>query len=431
MHPDTDIDLIQRLAVALAIGLIIGIERGWQRRDEAEGERALGLRTHALAGLLGGVWGALARGRGDGGLVMLGIAAGMFTIVIVAFRLREIWHHGTFGATTAVAAMIAFALGALAVLGDTIVASAAGVATAGLLAVKAALHAWVRRLSWQELRAGLLLLAMTVILLPILPNRELGPYGAFNPHQIWLMAVMIAVVSFAGYAAIRVAGESRGILMSGLAGGLVSSTAVTLSMARLARSNDGEMRLFMAGALLANVAMMIRVVAITAFFNPVMALWLASPLGLAALTQAAMVGLLMLRQERGAAASGTLDLKNPFELSVVLAFAALLSLILLLGKLAAAWAGTRGVYVLAAASGLADVDAITLSLAKLGRSDLKPSDAGTALLLAVGVNTVVKGTLAWITGGHHAGRVAVWAAATALVALGLGLQIAMRLSIVI
>ena len=426
MHADTDIDLIQRLAVALAIGLIIGIERGWQRRDEAEGERALGLRTHALAGLLGGVWGALARGRGDGGLVMLGIAAAMFTGAIVLFRLRELQHHGTFGATTAVGTMIAFGLGALAVLGDPTVASAAGVATAGLLAVKSALHGWVRRLTWEELRAGLLLLAMTVILLPILPNQELGPYGAFNPHQIWLMAVMIAVVSFAGDAAIRVAGENRGILLSGLAGGLVSSTAVTLSMARLARSSDGGMRLFMAGALLANVAMMVRVLAITAFFNPAMALWLAAPLGLAASTQAAMVGLLMLRQERGAAASSALELKNPFELTVVLAFAALLSLIMLLGKLAAAWAGTRGVYVIAAVSGLADVDAITLSLVKLGRSDLKPSDAGTALLLAVGVNTLVKGTLAWITGGHRPGCVAALAAAAALVALVLGLLISTR-----
>ena len=167
LHSAPDIDLLQRLAVALAIGLIIGIERGWQERDVAEGERALGLRTHALAGLLGGVWGAIARGQGGSGLIALGLAFLVFAIASSVFRLREVRHQRTFGATTIVAAMMAFSLGAFAVLGDSIAASAAGVVTACVLALKPALHSWVKRLTWQELGAAT---ASQAVLLAIAVN---------------------------------------------------------------------------------------------------------------------------------------------------------------------------------------------------------------------------------------------------------------------
>jgi len=145
-------ELIQRLAVALAIGLVIGIERGWKQREEAEGDRAAGLRTHALAGLLGGIWGALALSSGDWGAVALGLAFVVFSATIAAFRYREMEHDKSFGATTVVAAMVAFALGALAVMGDETAAAAAGVAAAMLLALKSALHGWLKRLTWEELR---------------------------------------------------------------------------------------------------------------------------------------------------------------------------------------------------------------------------------------------------------------------------------------
>ena len=227
------IELFERLAAALAIGLLVGIERGWAEREEGEGERAAGLRTFALAGLLGGVWGALA--AGDAGLIALALAFLVFSVVVAAFRYRELVRERSYGVTTVVAAMLVFALGALAVLGDMVVAAAAGVATAGLLALKAALHEWVKRLTWPELRAGLALLAMTLILLPILPDQPMGPWKAVNPHDVWVMTIAIAVVSFGGYVAVKVAGEHRGLLLSAVAGSLVSSTAVTLDMARLAK----------------------------------------------------------------------------------------------------------------------------------------------------------------------------------------------------
>ena len=220
-------ELIERLAVALAIGLVIGIERGWKQREEPEGDRAAGLRTHALSGLLGGVWGALANLGAGAGLLMLGIAFAAFAAVVTVFRYREMVHDGTYGATTVVAALLAFSLGAFAVLGDKTAAAAAGIAAALLLALKAVLHEWVKRLSWEELRAGLVLGAMTVILLPLLPDRELTPWFPVRPREIWLLTILIAALSFAGYVAIRVAGPKVGVLLAGFAGGLVSSTAVT------------------------------------------------------------------------------------------------------------------------------------------------------------------------------------------------------------
>lgn len=400
---------------------MIGIERGWISRDAGEGARALGLRTHALAALLGGVMGAIARGGTSGGLVLIGVAFAVFSAVAAVFRLREVRRLGTYGATTVVSAMMAFGLGALAVLGSTVAASAAAVATAGILASKPVLHAWVKRITWEELRAGLLLLAMTVVLLPILPNRELGPLDALNPHELWLMTVMIAVVSFAGYIAIRLAGEEKGILISGLAGGLTSSTAVTLSMARLATEKKQGERLFAAGVLLASIAMMVRVLIVAGIFNSGLALRLAPVLALAALGQAVVVWLLLRRDLSERAPDELLQLKNPFELRVVLGFGALLTAIVIVGKVAAHWGGGLGVLALAAFSGLADVDAITLSMARLARTELTPALAARAVLVAVGVNTITKACLAWMTGGAALGRLVLIGVATALAAGAAGL----------
>jgi uncharacterized membrane protein (DUF4010 family) len=417
-------EFIKHLAVALAIGLIIGIERGWKQREEQEGERAAGLRTHALAGLLGGVWGALARTFGDWGVVGLGLAFAVFTASIVLFRLREMQHAKSFGATTAVAAMVAFSLGAFAMV-DMVAAAAAGVATAMLLALKAGLHAWLKRLTWEELRGGLVLLAMTVILLPILPDRDMGPFRALNPHEIWLMTITIAAMSFAGYVAIRVAGAERGVVLSGLAGGLVSSTVVTLTMAKLARDHPQRQHLCAAASLLSSTVMVLRVLAVASFFNLALVRWLLPPLAFAVLAQVLLAGILLrwsLTQEE--ALAEPLQLKNPFDLGVVLGFGAVLALVMMLAKALTLWTGTTAVMALAAASGIADVDAITLSMARLGRGDLAAETAALAILLAVGVNSVSKAVLAAMTGGRVFGVVLVASTAFAVAAGLAGLWMA-------
>jgi uncharacterized membrane protein (DUF4010 family) len=419
-------ELIERLAVALAIGLVIGIERGWQQREEAEGDRAAGLRTHALAGLLGGIWGALALGAGVGGMVALGLAFAAFAAVIATFRYREMIHDETFGATTVIGAMVAFALGALAVTGDKMAAAAAGVAAAVLLALKAALHEWVKRLTWEELRAGLILAAMTVILLPLLPDRELVRWFPVNPREVWLLTILIAALSFAGYVAIRFAGASFGILLSGFAGGLVSSTAVTLNMARLAHQHRTREKLFAAAIMLASAMMMVRVLVVVGIVNVALIKILAVPLILAALAQAGIAGLLGNWARDDKEGASTLELRNPFDLGVVLEFGAILAIVMALSKGLAAWAGSKGAFALAAVSGIVDVDAISLSMARLAPDGLDASSAALAILIAVVMNSLSKVALATTAGGLRLAKHLAWGLAAAFVAGALGLWVAQR-----
>ena len=205
-------DLATRLGLALALGFVIGLERGWKERDEGEGQRAAGIRTFSLIGLLGGLFGALSLG-GDRILLSAGFIA--TSAAMAAFIWRETARDGVFGATTLVAALVTFALGALAVLGDMRIAAGAGVVTVALLAYKTALHGFLSRITAQELRSALLLAAMTFIALPLLPDRAIDPWGALNPHQLWLITILIAAVSFAGYVAVKLVG---GIARAGAGG---------------------------------------------------------------------------------------------------------------------------------------------------------------------------------------------------------------------
>ncbi|MFA5948667.1 MAG: MgtC/SapB family protein [Hyphomicrobium sp.] len=418
-------DLFYRLGISLAIGLLIGAERGWVARQVAEGGRTAGLRTLALSGLFGGVGGALAKEL-EGGGVMLGLLFLAFAGMVGIHRYREMVHDKTFGITTIVAAYLAFALGALAVVGDERVAAAAGVAVTGLLALKAALHAWLRRLTWEELRAGILLLAMTLILLPLLPDREMGPFGALNPHDLWLMSILIAVVSATGYVAMKWGGGEKGIVLSGIAGGFVSSTAVTLSFAKLARETPAREAALVAGALLAGTTMMGRVLLIAGSVNPQIVRWLLLPLLLATVSG---LGAAAWFYWRGSDRLGseTLRLKNPFELSTVLKFTAFLAFVMVAAKAMTQWAGDAGAFALALVSGVADVDAITLSLSQLGGGALGEKTAACAILLAAGVNTVAKAVLAWIAGGRGPGLKLGLGALVQLAAGGAGLAITLAL----
>ena len=421
-------ELIRRLSVALAIGLLIGLERGWQGRAAAEGERAAGVRTLALSGLLGGVWGALAmRTQGSGGGVALGLAFSAFALAVVVFRFREVVHDKTYGATTVVAALLAFALGAFALLGDMLVAAAAGVAVAALLALKALLHAWVERMTWEELRSGLVLLAMSFVLLPLLPDRTVDPWDALNPHAIWLMTILLAALSFAGYVGIKLTGEDRGIMLTGITGGLVSSTAVTLSLSRLARECPDRSGLLAAGMLASGAVMLLRVLVLVGVANLDLMTFVGPALVAAAAVQAAAAFALTSRKAAGPGGNGGIIVRNPFDLVTVLQFGALLTAIAVASRIAASKAGDVGAYALAAVSGLADVDAITLSMSRLGGGVLTPRTAAMAILIAVAVNTITKVVLCWLVGGPRPGRwmllgsgVAVAAGLVTLLAFGVG-----------
>lgn len=403
-------DLALRLGLALAIGFLVGLERGWRERDEEEGSRTAGLRTFSLIGLLGGVFGALSL-NGD----RIFLAAGFLTLggALGAFMWREGEHRHDFSATSLVAALLTFALGALALLGDIRVAAGAGVAAVILLANKQALHGWLERITWIELRAGLLLAAMSFIALPLLPHRTVDPWNALNPHELWLMTVSIAAVSFAGYAAVKIAGPERGILIAAATGGIFASTAVTLSLARMAGENPARARLLAGGILLAGGVMMLRVVVVTSLFNAALALALAPVLFAAAAGMAVAAALVARLQAEGSGSAGGFALTNPFDLGQVLRFGLLLAAVMLASVLARRAFGDPGLLGLAALSGLADVDALTLSVARLG--EVSPT-AIDAILLAVTANSAAKCAYALYAGGIRVALLAGLGTALAAVA---------------
>ena len=408
-------DILTRLGLALAIGFLIGVERGWRTREETEGERTAGLRTFTLIGLSGGVWGMLSKEAGPAALAVGFLAfAGAMTL----FRWRETEREGAFGATTLIASFLTFALGAYAVLGDMAAAAAAAVATTGLLAAKGWLHGWIKALSWQELRATLILLAMTFVALPVLPDRGFGPYEALNPYQLWLMTIVIAGVSFVGYVAVKVAGDRYGALIAGISGGLVSSTATTLDLARKAKAGFGNPRHLLAGALAASATMFVRVGVIVALFGPQLLPRLAAPLAAAAVVLVAAALFLAapwahVEEEPG---NGGAKLTNPFELRWVLGFGALLAGVLVLSKAATQMFGGEGGIVLAAVAGTADVDAITLSMTQLAGASALQSEL--AILVAVVANTLSKSVLSFVGGGR---RFALLYLAANLVAIAAGM----------
>ena len=389
-------ELLTRLGLALAIGLLIGVERGWRERDQAEGERTAGLRTFALVGLLGGVWAALHATVGPLPFAAAFLAfAGGFTL----FKWRESEREGDFGATTLVAALLTFSLGALAVLGSMTVAAAAAVAVVTLLAAKRWLHGWIATLTWEELRATLILLVMSFVALPVLPDRGFGPYGALNPHALWLMTIAIAGVSFIGYVAVRVAGTRYGTLVAGVAGGLVSSTVATVDLARKAREQPGTSRIELAGALAASSIMFLRILVIVALFGASHLALLAAPLTVAALVLlGASLAFGARWTEEGGEDTGGKPFRNPFELVAVLRFAAMLAVILVASKWLVALFGGRGAVGAAAFAGLADVDAITLSITQVRGAAITAQEAAWAIFVAALANSVTKTGIALYIG---------------------------------
>jgi uncharacterized membrane protein (DUF4010 family) len=388
-----------RLGLALAIGLLIGVERGWQERSEAEGGRTAGLRTFAITGLSGGVWGLLSEFLGP---VPLGLAFLASAVALTAFRWRETAREGSFGATTLVASFLTFALGAYAVLGDMALAAAAAVATAALLGAKDWLHRWLQILTWPELRSALILLAMTFVVLPVLPDRGFGPFEAFNPWQLWVMTIAIAGVSFVGYVAVKAFGERYGPLIAGFAGGLVSSTAVTFDMARRGKAAFDQ-RPWLAGVMAASVVMFVRVGVILALFGPSLLSRLAGPLAAAAVVTAAGAAVFSSSASFKSGGDAGTEFRNPVELSSVIGFAALLAVVLLLSRVLAEVVGGQGVILLSIFAGIADVDAITLSMTTMVGVSTTSIYAATAILVAVAVNSLAKSAYAIAVGGLHFG----------------------------
>lgn len=421
--PALDLDPLQipdnmlSLLTALAVGLVIGLERGWRERDAADGGRVAGLRTFALCGLLGGAFSL-------GGEWLLAVGGlGLALLAAVAYR-ESVRVTGSLSITTAVAMLLTYGLGAYAAAGYPIRAVSAAVLVAVLLDMRVTLHNWLRLMEHRELRAALQMLVLSAVVLPLLPDASYGPYGALNPYRLWWAVVLIAGLSLAGHVSIRFLGGQRGALSLGLLGGLASSTAATLALARQVRQQGSLLEAGLAGAMAACSVMFLRIEVVLMSVAPQLGRMLLAPLVVAA-TACFVVAIVFWRRRQSTEGPTATPLK-PFDLSTALGFGVFLGLMAVLSEAAREWLGASGLYVLALVSGVADVDAITISVSRMqAAQSLAAPVAAVAVALAVLSNMVAKIAIAALNGGAAFGaRLAVGYALT-LLAGGLALAVVM------
>ncbi len=409
------------LLAALAVGLVIGLERGWHEREAADGRRVAGMRTFALTGLLGGVL-ALAS-------PWLLAAAGLGLALLTGIGYRETARTtGNLSVTSAVAQLLTYGLGALAVSGMPLLAVSTAVIVATLLDLRSTLHRWLQLIEHRELSAALQMLVLSAVVLPLLPDQAYGPYGALNPYRLWWAVVLIAGLSLSGHVAIRLAGPQRGTLWTGLLGGLASSTAATLALSRQLREHPGLEEPTAAGALAACAVMFVRMALILMFLAPLLGRSLLLPMLAAA--ACLMVAALhhWRRRPPSVAPIPAADLR-PFDLGAALGFGAFLGGVSVLTEAGKQWLGAGGLYGVALLSGLVDVDAITISVAHMSRgASVDGEVASVAVGLAVLSNMVLKAGMAWVTAGPALGRSLAVAYAWAMAAGALVLAGTLALS---
>jgi uncharacterized membrane protein (DUF4010 family) len=385
-------DVLGDLGVALGLGLLVGLQR------ESTSSQLAGLRTFPLVTLLGAVCALLSAGTSGWLLAagLVGVAAA--TAMGNAARLREPVPDA--GITTEVALLLMYALGAYAVLGHRAVAVVIGGTVAVLLHFKATLHGAVKRLGEGELRAVMQFVLLALVVLPLLPDATFGPYAVFNPREMWLMAVLIVGLSLAGYVALKFFGERAGIVVGGLLGGLISSTATTVSWSRLTRGRPETARAAALVVVIASTVVYGRVLAEIATVAPAFLPVAARPVLVLAAVMAASAAVLWLRTRGEAAVSA--EGQQPASLKTAFTFAALYGVVLLAVAVVNDRYGAQGLYVVSTISGLTDVDAITLSVSRLVGSGQVAPELG-ARLVVVGVlsNLAFKGVMAALLGDRR------------------------------
>jgi uncharacterized membrane protein (DUF4010 family) len=419
------------LALAAAAGLLIGLERERSKpSDESRISFLGGARTHPLLALVGGVSMLVAR---ETGVVAVVVPFGALVVLIGLNYAGEVWRDAHRGITSEAAFLLSFLLGVLALTRGVLeptqkilaVSSIAVVATF-LLSAKPTLHPLVQRLSTEDVAGTLKFLIVAVVVLPLLPDRTYGPLEVLNPFQIGVLMVLISGMSFAGYAAIRLLGARRGLGLTGVMGGLVSSTAVTMSMARRARAHPDLDDSAALAVMLASTVMFVRVFVIVAVVNPGLRGEVVYPMAFAVAAGVAAGLALWLRSGRARPGAPEIAFSNPFDLTAALEFALLFAVILLGSKAASTYLGTAGTYGAGVLAGTTDVDAITLSMAKLAveGGPLSHRVAATTIFLGTASNTLVKGVMATVVGGWHFGRRVLTAQLAVLAAGTIGAALA-------
>lgn len=397
---ETEFDSALALAMSAGIGLLVGFERERNPLTKA------GLRTFALIAMLGCLTMLVAR-EVDSGWIVAGAMVLVGGAIIAAHIVDPATKADDSGTTTLVAALLVFALGALIALGHRQLAVGVGVSITVILYFKTELEGFTQKLTPQDLRSMLRFAVLSAVILPLLPDRPLvvsGPLAAVSPYNVWLMVVLISGVSLLGYVAWRLTLGRHGVLVTGVLGGFVSSTATTLAAARHAHDGVESDHSALTVILLANATMLLRVILIVAVVAPAVLLATA-----AILLPALLLNLPFLihhwRRETGAGHDEEGAYRNPANLTTAIGFGALYAVVLVLAAWLGEYMGTYGIYGLAAVSGLTDVDAITLSVLRLTASGALPAaHAAAVIAVAVGSNLAIKTVLVYLSGGRPLGN---------------------------
>ena len=404
-------------ATTILLGALIGIEREKRKAEEEKTGHIAGLRTFILLALLGAAAGWLSRTLSTPWILAAALLI-VGAVVVAGYFVTARSSQDGRGLTTEIAAVVVFLLGAMVMLGYETLAIGLGVVTAAVLAYKQPLHGFVEKLGWDDVYAGLRLLIATFIALPLLPDQTIDPWGALNPYKLWLLVILISSLSLVGYVLTRLLGASRGVALTGLVGGLASSTAVTLSFAKEGREKPGIANALACGVLLAWAVMFVRVLVLVAVVNRALLAPLLVPFLVMAVTVGVFSAFYYFRDgstEKRASAKGEVDVKNPFSLMAAAKFGALFAIILLAVKIVQQTMPPSGLYAVAALSGLVDVDAITLSMAELAQSG-EAHTAVIAIVIASLSNTLVKCGMAFVVAGFALGKPLLMATVATLLA---------------
>jgi uncharacterized membrane protein (DUF4010 family) len=398
--------------IALAAGALIGLERQ-QNVTLDKKFRIGGVRTFPLIALSGALSALLAHSMGVWPILGALVVVGAF----LAVSYYQEWSRDVApGVTTQVAALITFLLGVLALMPGLplatgqrylLIVASAGVVMA-LLSFKEPLHQAVARVSDDDIYATAKFVILALVVLPLLPDRTFGPLDVLNPFDTGLMIVLIAGLSFLGYVATRIAGGRRGMAVTGMLGGLVSSTAVTVSLSSRVRESPTTVTLAAVAILTASATMFARVLVVAGIvYFPLLPV-LMWPIGAMLVVGYGLALVYYLRSRRDLHQTEPVPLRNPFELGLAIKFGLFYAVVIFATKAAQTFLGDRGLYISSILAGLADVDAITISMARFHREGLAATTAATAITLAALTDTAVKAGIAFWLGGRELGlRVAV------------------------
>ena len=394
--------IFYRFGVALIIGFLIGLQREYASEQEnnlKDEEQFLfaGARTFALMALFGCTSAFIGEMAGSYWVAIVPMAV-PGVLITVAYVMNAI--RGKLGMTTEMAALMTILIGAMCYWNHIVLATALGVVTMTLLSVKVQTHKLAHMISREDLYATIKFAIITAVILPILPQTGYGPapFNVLIPFNIWLMVVFVSGISFFGYILMKFIGPGRGVGLTGLLGGFVSSTAVTLSFSQRSHNSQQLSRAFALGIMAAWAVMFLRIIVIAAVLNRNLLTYLWIPMTVALLVSVCYCTYLFVYR-KDQASSGLEDFKNPFDLIPAITFGLLYAVILLLAHWAQIYFGDAGAYVSGVVSGLVDVDAITVSMSQLSSQGggLEPATASRAIVFAAASNTLVKGCIVLFT----------------------------------